>query len=66
MNEYSKQIFNVREDLIIDLHYNPNLFKNPYLLRLYSWNDYSEHRLEKEDIESLSNLLTDFIKKHND
>lgn len=66
MNEYSKQTFNVGEDLIIDLHYNPNLFKNPYLLRLYSWNDYSEHRLEKEDIESLSNLLTNFVKGHND
>lgn len=66
MNEYSKQTFNVGEDLIIDLHYNPNLFKNPYLLRLYSWNDYSEHRLEKEDIASLSNLLANFVKEHND
>ena len=47
MNEYCKQTFKLGEDLIIDLHYNPNLFKSPHLLRLFSWNDYSELCFDK-------------------
>ena len=51
----------INDDLVVDIHYNPYLSDRPYQLRVYSYNDYSEHRLNDKDILNLAESLADFV-----
>ena len=48
---------------LIEIHYNPNLTKKPYLVRVYSYHrsDPTEIRLDDTEIKDLYNIL----KEHN-
>jgi hypothetical protein len=50
------------EDDIIEIFYNSNLTKKPYLIRLMNYNnDPYEIRANKEDIEEISLILNQLI-----
>jgi len=61
MSEYKKQTIEINNDLLIELHHNPLLKDRPYYLRVYSYTDYSEHRLTPKDVLKLSESLADFV-----
>lgn len=61
MNEYSKKLIQITEDIFLELHYNPSLSKRPYLLKIFGYNNYSEHRLDQDDLLKLSESLADFL-----
>jgi len=50
------------EDDIIEIFYNSNLSKKPYLIRLMNYNnDLYEIRANKEDIDEISLILNQII-----
>jgi len=55
----------INDDLVVDIHYNPYLSDRPYQLRVYSYNDYSEHRLDAQDMNNLAQGIIDFISESN-
>jgi hypothetical protein len=61
MSEYKKQIIDINNDLLIELHHNPLLNERPFYLRVYSYTGHSEHRLTPKDILKLSESLADFV-----
>lgn len=61
MNEYTKKLIQISEDIILELHYNPLLSKQPYLLKIFGYDNYSEHRLDQNDWLKLSETLADFL-----
>ena len=61
MNEYSKKLIQISRDVVLELHYNPLLSKQPYLLKIFGYDDYSEHRLDQNDLLKLSETLADFL-----
>ena len=44
---------------LVEVHYNPNLKNNPYLVRMFSYNssDPVELRLEKKEVDNLYQTL---------
>lgn len=46
---------------LVEVHYNPNLKNNPYLVRMFSYNssDPVELRLEKKEVDNLYQVLKD-------
>lgn len=43
---------------IIEIHYNENLKRNPYLIRVFSYNnDPVEFRIDESDMKNLYNFL---------
>ncbi|NDB59429.1 hypothetical protein EB001_13410 [bacterium] len=47
---------------VVQIHYNPSLKTQPYLIRIYSWdNDPYEIRLEKVELKELSHLIDSSI-----
>lgn len=44
---------------LVEVHYNPNLKNNPYLVRMFSYNssDPVELRLEKKEVDNLYQVL---------
>jgi hypothetical protein len=46
---------------LIEIHYNKNLKKKPYLVRVYNYNDSdpNELRLEEKDLKNLYAILKD-------
>lgn len=45
---------------MIEIHHNPNVSNNPYQLRIYDWNSYTEHRLNFTDMLNLAESIADF------
>jgi hypothetical protein len=47
------------EDDLVEVHYNPHLKNNPYLVRIFSYNssDPVELRLEKKEVDNLYQVL---------
>lgn len=58
--DYNKQTIPINRDLMIEIHHNPNLSNNPYHLRIYDWNTYTEHRLSLVDMLNLAESIADF------
>lgn len=51
---------NLEYDLI-EIHHNPSLKKNPYLVRIFNYNnDPEELRLDEEQIQNLYSILRDY------
>lgn len=61
MTEYSKKLIQISRDIVLELHYNPLLSKQPYLLKIFGYDNYSEHRLDQNDLLKLSETLADFL-----
>ena len=52
----------ILEDDIIEIYYNTNLSKNPYLIRLMNYNGETyEIRANQEDIQEISLILNQII-----
>jgi hypothetical protein len=52
----------ILEDDIIEIYYNTNLSKNPYLIRLMNYNrETYEIRANQEDIQEISLILNQII-----
>lgn len=58
--DYNKQTIPINRDLLIEIHHNPNLSNNPYQLRIYDWQGYTEHRLNFTDMLNLAESIADF------
>ena len=53
------------EDYFVEIHYSPNIKKLPYLVRIHSWSDdFTEIRMEKDQLESLPQLLESLSKEN--
>lgn len=59
MNDFKKQTI-VCDDLFIDIQYNPSIKNKPYLVRFYSYDCCSEHRLDQQDLLKLNGVLANF------
>ena len=67
METYSKQHINIGSDLYIELHHNSNLNNKPFMLKVFSYEGYTEHRLDRSELLNLSEVLADFaFDKTND
>jgi hypothetical protein len=55
-----KQTTYINDDLLIEIHHNPSLNYRPFQLRIYSYNDCSEHRLDVKDMVNLAESIADF------
>jgi len=51
----------VFEDNIIEIFYNSNLHKNPYLIRFTNYYNTHDIRVDKKDLEELSEILNKII-----
>jgi len=60
MSDYKKQTI-VIDDLLVEIHHNPNITNKPYDLRIYGYDGYTTHRLGQDDILKLSEALADFV-----
>lgn len=61
MSEYTKKLIQISHDIVLELHHNPLLTKQPYLLKIFGYDNYSEHRLDANDLLKLSETLADFL-----
>lgn len=54
------------DEQIIEIHYNPNLSKNQFLVRCIGWNEKSEFRLSKDELGKISEYLNLIVNDHED
>lgn len=60
METYSKQFISINLDLDIELHHNSNLRNKPFMLKVFAYEGYTEHRLDRSELLNLSEVLADF------
>jgi hypothetical protein len=56
----------INEDLMIEIHHNSNLRHKPFQLRIYSYDGYSDHRLDVKDMVNLAETIADFAFDNSD
>lgn len=61
MTQYSKQLIHICDDMLIELHHNPLVSKQPYLLKIFSYNNCDDYRLSSNDLLRLSEAIADFL-----
>ena len=61
MSEYTKKLIQISKDIMLEVHYNPLLSNRPYLIKIFGYDNYSEHRLDGNDLLKLSETLADFL-----
>ena len=61
METYKKQDLYITPDTYIELHYNANIRSKPYLIRFFSYEGYTEHRLDQNELLNLAESLSDFV-----
>ena len=61
-SEYKKQTISINDDLLLEIHHNPILSNKPYYLRIYSYNDYTEHRLNQQEMFDLAESIAEFAR----
>jgi hypothetical protein len=61
MSEYFKKTIEVCQELIIDIHYNPNISKKPYLCRVFGYDGLVDARLDSKELLRLSESLADCL-----
>lgn len=53
-------------EYVVQIHYNPNLKTQPYLIRIYSWHDDPyELRVEKEQLSQLPSVIKKIIQEND-
>lgn len=60
METYNKQYIRIGSDLELELHHNATLNNKPFLLKVFSYNGCSEHRLNRAELLDLSQTLAEF------
>jgi hypothetical protein len=58
---YKQQSLVINNDLIIDIHHNPMVNHQPYLLRVFGYDGSMEYRLNQQDMLNLAEQLADFV-----
>ena len=67
METYNKQFITINPELYVELHHNANLNNKPFMLKVFSYEGYTEHRLDRSELLNLSEILADFaFDKTND
>lgn len=67
METYNKQFISINSGLDIELHHNSNLSSKPFMLKIFAYEGYTEHRLDRTELLNLSEILADFaFDKTND
>lgn len=61
METYKKQDLYITPDTYIELHHNTNIRSRPYLIRVFSYEGYTEHRLDQNELLNLAESLSDFV-----
>jgi hypothetical protein len=56
-----KQNITINNDLMIEIHHNPNLTYKPFQLRIYGYESYYDYRLDPNDMLNLAENLADFV-----
>jgi hypothetical protein len=60
------QTIHINDDLLIEMHHNPNLHIRPFQIKVYSYEGYSEHRLDVKDMVNLAETIADFAFDNSD
>jgi hypothetical protein len=58
---YKQQSLIINNDLIIDIHHNPMVNHQPYLLRVFGYDGSMEYRLNQQDMFNLAEQLANFV-----
>jgi hypothetical protein len=58
---YKQQSLVINNDLIIDIHHNPMVNHQPYLLRVFGYDGSMEYRLNQQDMLNLAEQLANFV-----
>lgn len=67
METYNKQFVTINSDFYIELHHNGNVNHKPFMLKVFCYEGYTEHRLDRSELLNLSEILADFaFDKTND
>jgi hypothetical protein len=61
MDNYKKQSISINPETYIEIHHNLNLNVKPYLLKVFAYEGYTEHRLNQNEILNLAESLADFV-----
>jgi hypothetical protein len=61
MDNYKKQSLSISPETYIEIHQNLNLNTKPYLLKVFSYEGYTEHRLDQTEMLNLSEAIADFV-----
>lgn len=60
METYNKQFITINPELYIELHHNANVNNKPFMLKVFAYEGYTEHRLDRSELLNLSEVLADF------
>jgi hypothetical protein len=61
MDNYKKQSVSINSETYIEIHHNLNLSVKPYLLKVFAYEGYTEHRLDQKEMLNLAESLADFV-----
>jgi hypothetical protein len=59
--EYKSQNLIINDDVQVELHHNPMVNHQPYLLRVFGYDGSMEYRLNQQDMLNLADQLADFV-----
>jgi hypothetical protein len=67
MSDYYKKTIEINQELLIEIHYNPNLSNRSYLLKVFGYDGLVATRLDSKELLKLSEALVDslFDKPHS-
>lgn len=58
---YNKQLIDINDGFLVELHHNPNVSNRPYFIKIFSYDGYIENRLSEQDLLKFSQSLADFV-----
>ena len=61
MNSYNKQSISISPETYIEILLNTSISNKPYLLKIFSYEGYTEHRLDQKEMLNLSEAIADFV-----
>ena len=61
MDNYRKQSILINTDTLIEIHHNLAIKTKPYLVKIFSYEGNTEHRLDQQEMLNLSEALADFV-----
>jgi len=61
MDNYKKQSISINPETYIEIHHNFNLSVKPYLLKVFAYEGYTEHRLDQKEMLNLSESIANFV-----
>jgi hypothetical protein len=61
MNSYQQKSISITPETYIEIHCNTNVSNRPYLIKIFAYEGYTEHRLDQKEMLNLSESIADFV-----